>query len=106
VREQAEREKKATENEKAQDRKRLFDLKERNRILKQQVDAKRKARDDQRIKDAEFVKTFKADADAFAEEERKKKLAAHKKKKGYREMLVDQQSHGRETVAMMTLLVY
>lgn len=102
LREQADRDKKAEENEKAQDRKRLFDLKERNRILKLQVDAKRKARDDQRIKDAEFVKTFKADADAFAEEERKKKLAAHRKKKGYREMLADQQSQGRETVAMMT----
>lgn len=102
LREQAARDTKAHENEKAQAKKRVFDLKERNRILKQQVDAKRQARDDQRVKDAQFVKTFKADADAFAQEERVKKVAAHQKKKGYREMLADQQSHGREGVTMMT----
>jgi hypothetical protein len=102
LREQELRDKKAADNEKAQKQKRLGDLKERNRVLKQQVDAKRKARDDQRDKDALFVQTFKADADAFAKEEKLKKLDAHKKKKGYRKMLADQQSQGRETVMMMT----
>ena len=102
LREQETRDKKAAEDEKSQSRKRVESLKERNRVLKQQVDAKRKARDDQRVKDAQFVKTFKADADAFAVEEKRKKIAAHNKKKGYRNMLAEQQSHGRETVAMMT----
>ena len=102
LREQDLRDKKAAENEKLQQKKRVHDLKERNRILKQQVDAKRKARDDQRVKDAQFVKTFKADADSFAAEERKKKLDAHKKKSGYRKMLADQEAMGRDGVQMMT----
>ena len=102
LREQANRDKKAGEKEKAEQAKRRQDLQERNRILKQQVDAKRKARHDQRQKDALFVKTFKADADAFAEEEKHKKIQAHKKKKMYRSMLNEQQAHGREGVMMMT----
>ena len=102
LRQQEDKDQKAAGKEKQEKLKRMADLKDRNRVLKQQVDAKRKKRDDQRVKDAKFVKTFKADADAFAAEERGKKLAAHQKKKGYRKMLKTQQSQGRETVMMMT----
>lgn len=102
LREQAERDKKAGEKEKAEQAKRRKDLQERNRILKQQVDAKRKARHDQRKKDALFIETFKADADAFAAEERRKKIAARQKKIIYRSMLNEQQAQGREGVQMMT----
>merc|ERR1712166_892760 len=79
LRQQEDKDQKAAGKEKQEKLKRMADLKDRNRVLKQQVDAKRKKRDDQRVKDAKFVKTFKADADAFAAEERGKKLAAHQK---------------------------
>lgn len=102
LREQAQRDEREKEKEKAQKAKRRKDLQERNRILKLQVDAKRKARNEQRKADALFVKTFKADADAYAAEQRRKKLEAHKKKVMYRSMLEEQQSYDRESVELMT----
>ena len=55
LRQQEDKDQKAAGKEKQEKLKRMADLKDRNRVLKQQVDAKRKKRDDQRVKDAKFV---------------------------------------------------
>lgn len=102
IREQLEREKRAAEEEKRQERMRRNRLAERNRVLKMQVDAKRKARELQRRNDAEYVKTFQVEAQRFQSEQEAQRRRAKQKKLSYRQQLAEQMAQERVTVANMT----